>query len=358
MQLRWKMRAKLRPTTQRDARRAHRLGHVLARRPRAEVLADHQHRVAHQAVAERGVEALEEVRAHPLGVLEVEERPGVEDVGVDVVLGDHDRCALDDHAGAPARPPRPDRRARPPRRRPPRRGRSPGTPASPCRPCARGSCGSSSPPPSRPRPGCPCRRRSTRRTSASRPSRRPRRTRRAAPRPAPRARSLRLAGTMITRTSGCTCARAACRPPGAGRSSCRSSSCRRRPGRRACRATSASGSTLPGECGRGHQRRQGVEVDAQRAGDLARRGRTAPRSTAVGRALEVRRLVVVGGEDARSPSPPRRPCWPRPAARRRERLGAVADELQHLPGAAVHADLREHRQDQVLAGHPAALAAA
>ncbi len=48
------------------------------------------------------VEALEEVRLHQLGVVDVQVRAGVHDVGVDVVAGDHDRPAFDDHAGAPA----------------------------------------------------------------------------------------------------------------------------------------------------------------------------------------------------------------------------------------------------------------
>ena len=84
-----------------DARGPHRHRHVLPGRPGAEVLAGDQDRVARELVAQRRIEALEEVRRHLADVEHVQVLARVEDVGVDVVLRDHERAALDDHAGSP-----------------------------------------------------------------------------------------------------------------------------------------------------------------------------------------------------------------------------------------------------------------
>ena len=117
-QLRWKMRAKLVPTTRLHAPGLHRLDDVLARGAEAEVRAGDDDRVRPELVAERGVEALEQVLLHLLGILDVQVRARVQHVGVDVVARDHDGVALDDHARsdhvAPGR--RSRRRPRPPRR--------------------------------------------------------------------------------------------------------------------------------------------------------------------------------------------------------------------------------------------------
>ena len=100
MQFRWKMRCALRDDAA-DTGGPHRRGHVLARGARAEVLAGGENGVARQPAAQRRVQALEEVLRH-LGVVEdVEVGAGIEDVRVDVVLGDEDGPALDDHVTAP-----------------------------------------------------------------------------------------------------------------------------------------------------------------------------------------------------------------------------------------------------------------
>ena len=81
-----------------DSGGAHRRGHVLARRPGAEVGARDEDRVADELVAERRVEAFEQVRRHLEIVEDADEPTGIHDVRVDVVLIDHDRRALEHHA--------------------------------------------------------------------------------------------------------------------------------------------------------------------------------------------------------------------------------------------------------------------
>src|SRR5207253_4130750 len=80
-----------------DAGFEHGARHVLARGAGAEVLAHDQDRVAAEPVAQRRVEALEEVLLHLDRVLDAEVRPGIEDVRVDVVARDDDAASLADH---------------------------------------------------------------------------------------------------------------------------------------------------------------------------------------------------------------------------------------------------------------------
>ena len=63
--------------------------------------ADDKDRSVRQPLAERGVDALEEVRGHLARIFDVQERPGVHHVGVDVVAGDEERRSLDGHAIVP-----------------------------------------------------------------------------------------------------------------------------------------------------------------------------------------------------------------------------------------------------------------
>jgi hypothetical protein len=70
---------------------------VLARRPAAEVGVDDEGRVAAETVAERRVEPLEQMILHQRRILDVEERAGIEDVGVDVVAVDANDAGIDRH---------------------------------------------------------------------------------------------------------------------------------------------------------------------------------------------------------------------------------------------------------------------
>src|SRR6185312_6278454 len=76
----------------------HRQRHVLARGPDPEVPAGHDDRVLPELVAQRRVVALEQVRLHRVGILDVEELARVHHVGVDVVALDHHGASFDDHA--------------------------------------------------------------------------------------------------------------------------------------------------------------------------------------------------------------------------------------------------------------------
>ena len=77
----------------------HRQGHVLARGADAEVLPDDDHGVAgFELLPQPGVEALEEIRLHLLGIVDVQVRTRIHDVGVDVVPGDDHGPSLD-HPG-------------------------------------------------------------------------------------------------------------------------------------------------------------------------------------------------------------------------------------------------------------------
>src|SRR4051794_2786700 len=86
-----------------DAGGPHRLRDVLPGAPGAEVAADDEDRVTAELVAERRIEPFEEVARHLVDVRHVEIRAGIQHVGVDVVLPDHDRAAGDDHAGTASR---------------------------------------------------------------------------------------------------------------------------------------------------------------------------------------------------------------------------------------------------------------
>src|SRR5262249_47987838 len=81
-----------------DARRLHRLRHVLTRRAAAEVRVDDEGGVAAETVAERRIEPLEQMALHQRGVFDVEERPRVQHVGVDVVAVDADDASVDRHS--------------------------------------------------------------------------------------------------------------------------------------------------------------------------------------------------------------------------------------------------------------------
>ena len=78
-----------------DAAALHREGNVLARGADAEIRSDHENRPVDHALAERGVEALEEVLRHLRRVLDVQVRARVHDVRVEVVAGHDERDALD-----------------------------------------------------------------------------------------------------------------------------------------------------------------------------------------------------------------------------------------------------------------------
>ena len=81
-----------------DARGLHRPRHVLSRRARAEVGVHDERSVAAEALAQRRIEPLEEMVLHQLGVVDVEVRPGVQHVGVDVVAVDADDAGVDPHS--------------------------------------------------------------------------------------------------------------------------------------------------------------------------------------------------------------------------------------------------------------------
>jgi hypothetical protein len=54
-------------------------------------------KVAHQLVAQRRIEPLEQIGLHQIGVVDVEIDARVEDIGVDVRAGDDDGFTGDDH---------------------------------------------------------------------------------------------------------------------------------------------------------------------------------------------------------------------------------------------------------------------
>ena len=102
------------------------------------------------------------------------------------------------------------------------------------------------------------------------------------------------------------------------------------------------------------ERRQLVQVDANGAVEVGVRIRALGRPGSVGSALEVLGDRLVGREEAGLGAGLDGHVRDRQALVDRQRLGAVPDELERHVRPPGHADLGDHREDQVLAGDEAA----